>query len=363
MLRLVVCSSLIAVVSLGACRERSGSKVLDGDKTGNGGTVVICSKPYPQMDNKTIMVTDLYEVKTNPALSSVKIPDEVLKQGYKAIAIHVIDRFERVANNMHKDLKTLVDAADPNLQKSDARIAANLHLPNLGDEGVILLPGEDCWLSYAAVQEKTDVPGNKTFNYDEKTWSQLDELNRAVLLVHEIVYMNRTSQYKNLKSKQIRYLVGAAFANNLPGALEFDSTLYGYMHEYNNSGSRFNVVLIKPSDLFMEGITKNLAVNESGDLTLGVGKFFGQNETTKDTIMLSVKDFKLIDETGKVLTSVSSGTAAFTAYRDPQNGKIVDIWLPEYISVTDKAAIEPYLNKGYRVKWNAKVGAYTLVRQ
>ncbi len=87
---------------------------------------------------------------------------------------------------------------------------------------MIVLPGPDCKVRYAAIRETTDVREIKPSIMMKQHGTSSIEMQRAVLLVHEIIHMERSKNGAELASKQIRYLVGATLANNLPAPTDLN---------------------------------------------------------------------------------------------------------------------------------------------
>ncbi len=209
----LVIIGLLALAAVVSCKNRSESSLLS-DKNGDGGTVIVCDKKLQELGGLDIMVTDLYVFRKDPKLKKLKIP--VDKHGqyahYLEIVKIILKRFKYLDYSGYKKMQALINQVDPE-QKIDAKLA-KLHLPKVGDEGAIELPEEgNCEIKYAVIQKNSSIPGWKTFQFQKEIWTRLDNINKAALLVHEILIR----QYNNTID-HLRYAVAHAFADKLPSA-------------------------------------------------------------------------------------------------------------------------------------------------
>ncbi|MGE0172489.1 MAG: hypothetical protein AB7T49_06890 [Oligoflexales bacterium] len=159
-----------------SCKERSAaSGTKGGAQEGNGGSVIKCLEPYKEMNNQKTFLVDLYQGADRSGLKQ--------EGGYKDIAMKA---FKRVA------------AADPGraeFYKEKLQIFSKdiehgkILIPNIvtkiGIDYPISAP-TGCILWQAAIQMSGQF--DSMLKIDEGIWNELDEVNKAALLVHEVLY-------------------------------------------------------------------------------------------------------------------------------------------------------------------------------
>lgn len=168
---------------------------------GNGGSGVRCYQK-----NKTILaVLDLYEMKDQQLSLAKNIP-----LNFQEALEFVLNRM----SNTEPALEIKVRAAIATLQKEAHFVEQSL--PNINDLGVypVLKPG--CKLVQLAIQWDEQSFLGRRFAIDAQLWKQLDDINKAALIVHEAYY--RTLLKSDVKFELypvlVRRTVGYYFSEN-----------------------------------------------------------------------------------------------------------------------------------------------------
>ncbi|MES2801824.1 MAG: hypothetical protein V4654_04985 [Bdellovibrionota bacterium] len=157
------------------------------NKVGNGGDVVRCKDKSPQ-------VLDLFES------SSTMTSDE---PDYQKI---VSERLELLAKADLKLAKQYKSKFSQILSESEFK--QNAKLVDINDSEHLFLP-KDCVLQQAAIRKNVTTKNEKTFLFDEDNWNQLDALNKAVLIMHEIIYdhLYKLGERNSIKVRKINALL------------------------------------------------------------------------------------------------------------------------------------------------------------
>ncbi len=147
---------------------------LGGNEVGNGGDVVVC-KAKEQI--VSIQLLDFYEAKfkSNADIRTTLAKEEdILKEIVSKISIVDTKRgtlFKQRIETFFHQTHFL-----PDVKLSDISDSLHLILPN------------DCQLEQIAVLDKGQKDPKKKFIISKDVWDRLDPLNRAGLVMHEIVY-------------------------------------------------------------------------------------------------------------------------------------------------------------------------------
>lgn len=178
-----------------------------GDKTGNGGDVIVCPGEPTQL-------LDLFQGKEDwelAALNRVGTREEIIK--------NTLADFLRVDPTVGGSLKTRSLEIASEIRKIEKGIDSNLvkltknQLVNISDEGVAELPA-GCEIIQAATQVQKPFPKEVKFTFQRDLWRKLDEGTKAALILHEVIYEHMIAQGE-YSSRSTRYFNAALHAGAL----------------------------------------------------------------------------------------------------------------------------------------------------
>lgn len=206
------------------------------DRVGNGGDVLVCP------GQKMIML-DTYELSTNGE-----------ELGFDPTTQDPFTKVERKMAELSKVSK-LRGARYLEWLSSfprEAQFRPGIELPDIDDEGLVVIP-RGCKLEQIAVQAKSeDVPVlGYRYIINKDLWDQLDPDNQAVLLMHELVYREQlTANPKVLSSLRVRMMTRALISK--------DFNLETYFHVQSNSS-----VMFLENEWFWGEVEPNLGTTSS----------------------------------------------------------------------------------------------------
>ncbi|WP_413557337.1 hypothetical protein [Bdellovibrio sp. HCB209] len=98
------------------------------------------------------------------------------------------------------------------------------YLPNvLDDAGVVVLPHKDCSLELLIVQKPVQFPKKSLYTINEFYWNKLNAQDRAVAILHEIIYRVALTRGKAPRSSEgIRLLNEVILSNEVAKMTEDD---------------------------------------------------------------------------------------------------------------------------------------------
>lgn len=163
---------------------------------GNGGDVVICTKPDGQ---KTYQVLDLYE-QADRGYTPRHFPSDLSYIDIVYIEIARIERqFPRVAKALNLEFQKL---------EASLYFIADEHVPEIKDE--FLYTSLPCSLRQLAVQWNEGSRYGRVYWINARYFPRLDERNKAALILHELVYRLLSSSFpkEDLNSRPVRQYVG-----------------------------------------------------------------------------------------------------------------------------------------------------------
>lgn len=143
-----------------------------GDQIGNGGDVIIC-------DDKVEML-DMFEATDDSV--TVDLGGDQLDYVEKVLyVLEKVGKFQPERTKMYMEwFSTFQD---------EVKFRSNVKLPDIVDSGVIIIP-ESCRVEQIAIQmsdEEVEL-GYPRYVINKNLWDRLDENNKAVLILHEIIY-------------------------------------------------------------------------------------------------------------------------------------------------------------------------------
>lgn len=167
------------------------SAVFAQNKIGNGGDIVSCKSSN--------IILDFYENDQNNSLitSNGKKYSEILKiqfEKFKSIA-------PKVFNNYLDRLKSIENEID---------FKKNVKLTDIKDSEEFFLPEDKtCHLYQIAIRKKSKTENEKRFLVDKKLWNKLDEVNKAGLISHEIIYehLSKLNEKNSINARKINRFI------------------------------------------------------------------------------------------------------------------------------------------------------------
>ena len=164
---------------------------------GNGGDVILCA------DGRAIFY-DLYEMEKLHHLT----PQIPAGANWQEISGQVIDRFQGInpsrAYRFRQRLATFL---------KEAEFLSDVEMIDIPDTGIGFFP-QGCKLHQLAIQKVPRVPGEKRYLVNQDIWQRLDEVNRAALVVHELI-LGDAIEDNHPTSESTRYLNALVLANQL----------------------------------------------------------------------------------------------------------------------------------------------------
>ncbi|MEK2688448.1 hypothetical protein [Bdellovibrio sp. GT3] len=175
---------------------------------GNAGNVVICKGQVVgfydrfELDLRYNWTWDLAQIEFP---NTTGTPDEViLAQAY-------LQRIEKLHPMLFATLKGYVDSfySEVNFVKG--------YLPNvLDDAGVVVLPGKHCNLELLVVQKPIQYPKKSLYTVNQFYWKSLNSQDRAVAILHEVIYRVALTRGKAPRSSEgIRLLNEVILSNEV----------------------------------------------------------------------------------------------------------------------------------------------------
>lgn len=164
------------------------AKTFAQNRVGNGGDVVTCKDKSPQ-------VLDLYEssaeIMTTTETDYQKIVSErldLLAEAHKKTADQYRTKFSGFLN--------------------DSDFKANAKLTDIKDSEHLVLP-KDCRLKQAAIRKNAIAKNEKLFLFDDDNWQEMDSLNKAALIMHEIIYDHfyKLGERNSIKARKVNALL------------------------------------------------------------------------------------------------------------------------------------------------------------
>lgn len=190
-------SLLVILVSVASALTHAS-----GNRVGNGGDVVDCPGK--------IVLLDFYEttLPQHPVASDL---------GFEAIAHDVLKNLERLspaqARQYQNRLKEFLQEAD---FKSDVKLV------NIRDSKHLFKPKqEQCKVRQIAIRKKDASSISKRFLVDQELWDRLPEIDKAGLVLHEIVYEHFYKLGED-DSVKARSLTAYLFSQNIRSAKSVD---------------------------------------------------------------------------------------------------------------------------------------------
>lgn len=204
-----------------------------GDRVGNGGDVVVCKDFFGRTESVELL--DLFESKILKRKFNY-ITNTHSKRYYQIVQqrLKYLDRF--VKSDKIKQLHEITDLISANtyefdrLNERDRKgnvLFTEDDLVDIDDSLHSFLP-RNCKVEQIAIRISNPILGDPEYIINKGLWRQLDELNKAALIIHEAVY--KVMQAKD--SRKVRYFTQALFLDDFkdisyPDFLKIFSVLDG----------------------------------------------------------------------------------------------------------------------------------------
>jgi hypothetical protein len=161
--------AILAVIFFcGGCVYANGSII------GNGGDVVYC----PEEQTNKVQMLDFYEAETLRGWTIDLGPGQSYME-------KVNYAFGRLVDHDYWRAKRLKKEAAQFMAK--AKLIPNAKLRDVPDSHEAVLP-ENCELKQVAIRQVPEYDGDPTYLVDKDYWDQMDEVQRAGLILHEVIY-------------------------------------------------------------------------------------------------------------------------------------------------------------------------------
>lgn len=235
-----------------------------GHTVGNGGDIVICKDSNGRL--KSAELLDFYEGRILKKLQPDLGAPELSVEAKIEIAIK---RLERVSANRAGRYR---EQARSFFAET---LFINAHLADISDAGNIVIPKE-CTIEQIANQSEPLYEDDPRYVIDESLWSQLDNQNRAGLILHEIIYREAielghnnsvSTRYlnANMSSRKIESMSIADYTRFLID-LDFTTTTVNGVHisikpeapQFAENGSLIQAKVVEGSELLWASNILNL---------------------------------------------------------------------------------------------------------
>lgn len=168
-----------------------------GDSKGNGGDVIVCQKGKAPVE-----VLDVFEARVMRGFQ--------LELGGPGVSLEeklniLINRLEAYSPGRASRYREWGDSF-----LSEAQFFRGMNFGDVEDSDHILIPS-NCKLKQIIIQQKVDFPEDRRYMVNEDLWDQLDNDNKAALVLHELIYRELQSE----TSVNVRYFNSFLFSNEI----------------------------------------------------------------------------------------------------------------------------------------------------
>jgi hypothetical protein len=165
-----------------------------GNRVGNGGDVIKCAK--------ITQLLDIYE-------GEIKLKKFKSTEKYKEIITAVLSNLQRLNPNQAKQYTKRFDEMTMEIE-----FRSDIELTDIKDEKNIF-KAKGCKLLQIAVRRNEISKDTKRFVIDEDLWKELNETNKAALLLHELIYehLYKLGEVDSQKARILNAYLFSAKAN------------------------------------------------------------------------------------------------------------------------------------------------------
>lgn len=168
------------------------AKTFAQNRVGNGGDVVTCRDKLPQ-------VLDLYESSAEIITATETDYQKIVSERLNLLA----EAHKKLADQYRMKFSSLLN---------DSEFKANAKLTDIKDSEHLVLP-KGCRLKQAAIRKNAISKNEKLFLFDDDNWQEMDSLNKAALIMHEIIY-DHFYKLGEPNSVKVRKLNALLFSKN-----------------------------------------------------------------------------------------------------------------------------------------------------
>ncbi len=162
------------------------------NKVGNGGDGVFCKK-----DGKTAgELLDFYENEIKLASTSAKA---------KEIAEKYVENLRTIAPKLHKQYIRRLNELPNEIEYKN-----EIELVDIKDSQHLYKPAsKECEVLQVAVRKLKNMPKEKRFIIREDLWNQMDEVSKAGLFTHEIIYehLSKLGEESSVKARKLNAFI------------------------------------------------------------------------------------------------------------------------------------------------------------
>lgn len=164
------------------------AKTFAQNRVGNGGDVVTCKDKLPQ-------VLDLYESASEIIAATETDYQKIVSERLDLLA----EAHKKTADQYRIKFSGILNDSD---------FKANAKLTDINDSEHLVLP-KDCQLKQAAIRKNAIAKNEKLFLFDNDNWREMDSLNKAALIMHEVIYDHfyKLGERNSIKARKINALL------------------------------------------------------------------------------------------------------------------------------------------------------------
>lgn len=253
------------------------SHLVYAGQKGNGGDAVVCI-----INGKTtVELLDIYEAKQN------RIGNPIGTGSIEDIFSGWLEKLKRLSPQRAEYYQGIFDSAFKYISEEEkafqgASRFVDDELEDLDDHGSLGL-GKGCVVKQVAIQKK-GLYHPYIFTFQRQLWEQMDTLNRAALLLHEIIYLEiseQESKYRKViapdervsDSRGVRSLNALIFTSLIDDLSENDFIKFlkfNRLYRLEKDGLVYfkNIEELNVLDKNMDQITLSWPVSKSGSLII-----------------------------------------------------------------------------------------------
>lgn len=183
-----------------------------GTFVGNGGDVVVCRDTKTEKI-KSVELLDIYEGRVHFWLTAKK-------SEYESVQNILSELYER---STYRNTAVPLNGNPLNEFIDNANFIKGTELIDIPDSLHLSFP-KNCKVEQVVIQVNPTKKFEKRFTVNKDLWDRLDNLNRAALIFHELLYKNKIEKISDpslINSRDVRYMVALAISDKVKEA--FDS--------------------------------------------------------------------------------------------------------------------------------------------
>lgn len=257
---------LIVIMTMAASASAFAAS---GTTVGNGGNSIVCKNTSGNITSVEIL--DFFEARTNGL--ELKLNDRL--PNYKSILIENFNRWQSIAPKRIEQYKKWLSEFE-----SETIFVSGANIPSIPDTGSVILP-TGCDLKPIAFQRPNSeiYPGVKRYTISKDLWDLMDEVQRAGLVMHELIYREGILA-KHITSFPTRYF------NGYLATAEPNAETYAFIV------LRLPLLWTEVSGMIIEKYNSNgtSKIYENGNMDAFINEFNADVLTPKFSIINGVKN-------------------------------------------------------------------------